>query len=114
MHLLAGIWPPNPIELAEGAALIALGGALKSVGSSSGSSAPSAPSVSGGGGGGVSAVAAAQQSATPNPVATPQKSVSINIQGSLYETDQTRQRLMAMIREAGDFTDFNLKQVGQP
>ncbi len=113
MHLLAGIWPPNPIELAEGAALIALGGALKSVGSSSGASAPSASSV-GGGGSGASAVTAANQSSAPAPVATPVKHVAININGSLFETDQTRQRLMSMIREAGDFTDFNLKAVGQP
>ncbi len=112
MHLLAGIWPPNPIELAEGAALIALGGALKSVGSSSGASAPSAGSVSGSGPSSGDAATAAGQA--PAPSATPHKSVSINIHGSLFETDQTRQRLMSMIREAGDYTDFNLKQVGQP
>ncbi len=112
MHLLAGIYPPNPIELAEGAALLALGGALKAVGSSSGASAPAASSV--GGGGAAASVAADKASSAPAPTASPHKSVAINIHGSLFETDQTRQRLMSMIREAGDYTDFNLKQVGQP
>ncbi len=112
MHLLAGIYPPNPIELAEGAALLALGGALKSVGSSSGASAPSASST--GGGGAAASVSADKAASTPAPKATPHKSVAINIHGSLFETDQTRQRLMSMIRESGDYSDFNLKQVGQP
>lgn len=114
LHLLAGIWPPNPVELAEGAALIALGGALKAVGTSSGASAPTVATPSGGGGATSVAAANAAGSSAPAPTANPQKAVSINIQGSLFETDQTRTRLMSMIREAGDFTDFNLKQVGQP
>lgn len=113
MHLLAGIWPPNPIELAEGAALIALGGALKSVGSSSGASAPSVSGSAASGGSGSIGQEPAKPSA-PTPSASPTKHVAINIHGNLFETDQTRNRLMEMIREAGDYTDFNLKQVGQP
>lgn len=41
------------------------------------------------------------------------KAVTLQIQGNYYETEQTRTRLMEMIREVGDFTDFNLKQVGK-
>ena len=114
--LLAGIATYDPVQAAEGAALIALGSAISAMGSSSGSS-----SASGGGG----SSSAAKSSSLPAPAnsaaaapapaaAQPTKHVAINIQGSLFETDQTRQRLMSMIREAGDFSDFNLKQVGQP
>ncbi len=110
MHLLAGIWPPNPIELAEGAALIALGGALKAVGTSSGSSAPSGGGGSGGigGSGPSSAVASA---ATP-PQAAQTKSFTLAVHGNIFETEQTKQRIVDLFRQSADATDYTFKTIG--
>ncbi len=112
--LLSSIWPPNPVGIAAGGALIAFGEALASVGQSSGASAPSASS--GGSSGGASATGLDQSQAaasTASPQAAQAKSLTVAISGNIFETDQTRTRLMDMIRQAGDFTDFNLKQIGQ-
>ena len=113
--LLMGLWPPNPVAIAAGGALIALGAALQSAGGGGGGS-----TVSGGGGGGgsvsaTSASATAPGGAQPTPqAAPPAKHISVNIAGHYMETDQTRTALMDIIRQAGDMTDFNLKQIGQP
>lgn len=107
---LAGGSPGGAIQIAEGGALIALGAALSSMGSSSGSSAPSAS------GGGASASAASpttQAAAAPTPAATQSKSLTVAFHGDYFDTDQTRTRFMDMIRQSGDFTDFNLLKVGQ-
>jgi len=112
--LLMGLWPPNPVAIAAGGALIALGAALKSMGSGS-SSGPSAGGVSS-----ASSASDASSSSVDSSASTTaatqaaKKTVSINIQGSYFETDQTRTRLMDIIRQAGDQTDFQLKQIGQP
>lgn len=114
-RLLSSIWPPNPLGIAVGGGLIALGAALKSMGQSSGSSGPStsAASVGGGGATGTDTSQMAAAGSAPQPTATQQKSLSVVVQGNIFDTDQTRTRLMDMIRQAGDFTDFNLKQIGQ-
>lgn len=106
-----GIGSMNPVAVAQGGVLVALGSALKSMGQSTGASAPSA---GGGGGGGESPGAPGAGAELPKAEASHKKMVSINIHGSYFETDQTRTRLMEMIRESGDFTDFNLNQIGQP
>jgi len=112
--LLMGLWPPNPVAIAAGGALIALGAALKSMGTGS------SGGVSAGGGGGASASAADTSSTIDSSAQTTaatqaaKKTVSINIQGNYFETDQTRTRLMDIIRQSGDQTDFQLKQIGQP
>jgi hypothetical protein len=110
--LLAGIGTYDPVKIAEGAALIAFGSAVSAMGTGG-----SKVSSSGGGssGGGSSAAPATQASAStsPSPVAAQSKSLTVAISGNIFETDQTRTRLMDMIRQAGDFTDFNLKQIGQ-
>lgn len=121
MMLAAGLWPPNPIAIAGGGALIALAGLLRSQsgGASKGLGGGGGGAGAGGGGGagaapaGATATEAAMTEAKPAIQQTQQKAVAINISGSYYETEQTRTRLMEMIREAGDFTDFNLKQIGQ-
>lgn len=40
------------------------------------------------------------------------KGVSINIQGSYFETEQTKTRLMDLVRQASDGQDYNLVKVG--
>lgn len=99
------------IQIAEGGALIALGSALAAMGSGS----KGVPSSSGGGGGSSAAATApaSQPAAAPTPQAQQQKSLTVAINGNIFDTDQTRTRLMDMIRQSGDFTDFNLLKIGQ-
>lgn len=121
MMLAAGLWPPNPVAIAGGGALIALAAALRSQSQGSSKGIGGGGGSAGAGGGATAAGSNTNQTATemaqaetkPTITETQKKSVSINIAGSYYETEQTRTKLMDMIREAGDFTDFNLKQIGQ-
>lgn len=114
--LADGIGSFNPIQIAEGGVLLALGSMLSSMGTSTGSS------VSAGGGGGSSGGSASAastgdtataQSLTP-AAAAQKKTVTVQIMGHYFETEQTRTKMMDLIRQSGDFTDFNLKQIGQP
>lgn len=116
--LLASIWPPNPVGLAGGAALLALAGFLRSQSGGSG----------GGGGGAVGSSVGANmstsdtgfgtgaQTAAPaspgNLEAAPQKSVNLTIHGNYYDSNETKLALMDMIRQATDATDFNYFKVG--
>jgi hypothetical protein len=110
--ILAGIGTYDPIQIAEGGLLVALGSALSSMGSGS----QSAPSSSGGGGGGALTAStgstAGSASQAPTPQAQQQKSLTVAINGNIFETDQTRTRLMDMIRQSQDMTDFSLKNIG--
>lgn len=117
LMLLSSVWPPNPIGLAGGAALIALGGYLNGLSGGS-SSASSSPAVSASGGSGMyltppGAAPLASTGATPSAVtAAPQKAVTINIQGNYMDTEQTRQALVQMIRTEQDATDYNINKLG--
>lgn len=108
--LLASIWPPNPAGLAAGAGLIALAGYLRS-------QAQGKQAFAGGGAGGltggVSEGGVGQALPGVDMKEKEKKMVSINVEGNYFETDQTRTRLMEIIRESSDFTDFTLKQIGQ-
>jgi hypothetical protein len=101
----------NVPKLAAGAALIALSGYLRSqaAGGKAGGLGGAGAGVGGGGGFGGGApeqnVAANQQE---------KKSVTIAIQGNYFDTDQTRTRLLEMIREGTDATDFRYVQIGTP
>lgn len=113
-ELLAfGIGSFNPVPIAQGGALIALASMLRSQGGGGGGSSLSA---SGGGGGGSAVGGSTETGTLPESkpqVQEPKKAVSINIHGSYYETEQTKTRLMEMIREVSDATDFSFKQIGQ-
>lgn len=99
----------NVPKLAAGAALVALSGYLRSQaqGGKAGGLGGAGAGVGGGGGFGGGApeqnVAANQQE---------KKSVTIAIQGNYFDTDQTRTRLLDMIREASDYTDYKYVQIG--
>lgn len=114
--LLAGLWPPNPIELGAGAALVALGGKLGSM--------ASAPSASGGSSSasgaltsdttqGVGASAASANALTQDQTQQQKKTVTINYHGDFLSTDQTRQQFTEMVRRELDATDFNINSVGR-
>ncbi len=112
-HLINGIATYNFVEVAEGGALIALGAALSSMGSGSGSSASTSASSGGGGGGSDSAmVPSLGASASPAPAAAQQKHMTVAIHGNIFDTDQTRTRLVDMLRQASDATDFQFTKVG--
>lgn len=100
----------NVGEFGAGAALVALGAFLSSQGGGGGAGGPSV-GVGGGGAapsdlsGGMAAPAAPAQVAE-------KKAVSINVSGHFFETEQTKIRLVEMIRESSDATDFTIKSIG--
>lgn len=106
--ILASIFPPNPIGLAAGGGLIALAGFLRS--QSKGASDFGGGSFGGGGGGSAAGVTGPDNSTLAKQDS---KAVSITVQGSYFETEQTRTRLVDMIRESSDFTDFSFRQIGK-
>lgn len=120
MLLLSSIWPPNPLGLAAGAGLLALGGALKSAAGagSAGSTMPSSPSVA------ATASGAAPKIVETTPkdtdMASPempqqqraQRTVQVNIAGNYLETDQTKRMLMDLMRQETDATGFAYNQIG--
>lgn len=109
--LLEGMWPPNPVAIAAGGGMIALSAAMRSAagGSSSGGGAGAG---AGGGGGGPGGSSPQDISSKPEPEEQKKKSVTIQVQGNYFETDQTKQKLMEMIRENTDATDFKYQQIG--
>ncbi len=111
MMLLAGIFPPNPPAIAGGAALLVLGGYLKS--QASGTSALGAGSSIGGmtgiGEGGVGSV---QTTDLAQRQQNQEKSTQLVIQGSIFDSESTRRRITELVREAQDSTDFSIQKVG--
>lgn len=116
---LAGTPPlfiPNAGGMAAGLGLMAFSGVLKGLaGGGGGSSA----STGGGGGGGASSsaatVAAPAQSApqSNNYTQTKQSQLNINVQGSIFDSDQTGRRLVDLIRGQSDQADYRVLQIGQ-
>lgn len=108
----------NPAEAVAGAALIALGSWLKGqAGGSGGSSSGSAPSGdSGSATGGTTPTDNSQTQASSVGPATetqaPKAGVTIQIQGHLFQNDQTRNWLVDQIRAAGDISDYKIQSIG--
>jgi hypothetical protein len=115
--LLAGLWPPNPVELGAGAALVALGsklGSMSSPPSTSGGGAPGSSNASlASSAAGTTAQASGLSGQVDQSQANPQKTVTVHFNGDFLSTDQTRQQLMEMIRRESDATDFKYVQVGK-
>lgn len=122
MLLLASIWPPNPVGIAAGAGLLALGGALRTL---AGGSATQVAGATGGGTGdtAVQGYGTQVQSSTGGGAGTggidpssmragPQRTVSINVQGNYFDTDSSRRQMMEMIRQESDATAFEYNQIG--
>ena len=114
--LAASLWPPQPLGLLAGGALVALGSKLKSLAGGGGSSIGAS---SGGGGGGTASDIASQ--AVPDTASTlaqaqdaqKQRAVTIQVQGNYFETEQTKRTLMEMIRQETDATSFSYVQINQ-
>lgn len=123
LMLLSSIWPPNPLGLAGGAALLALGGALKSLAGSggAGSTMPSSPSTQASASGSAPKTVSTESTPATEPsMATPdmnqqqraQRTVQVNISGNYLETDQTKRMLMDLMRQETDATGFAYNQIG--
>lgn len=117
--IASSIFPPNPLGLAAGIGLSTLAGLLRSL---AGGGASSASLPTGGAGGGNLGQAGNSglytpdtplaQAPTPNEHTSPRKMVTIQVMGSYFETEQTRTRLVELVREASDATDFKILSVG--
>lgn len=121
--MLSGVWPPNPIALAGGAALIAFGGALKSLSggssttTSTGAASTSPTTVSATNGGTTTTTAGNSGNvSSPNSLSSmqsvPQRVVSVNIAGNYFDTSTTRLQLMNMIRQETNATSFEYNTIG--
>lgn len=122
LMLLSSIWPPNPLGIAGGTALLALGGALKSAAGSSGagSTIAASPSIQ------AESAGSAPRLADPNAqtqdqseavnnmngMQRVQRTVQVNIAGNYLETDQTKRMLMDLMRQETDATGFAYNQIG--
>lgn len=119
LELAKGLAPPplgSPLDLIAGAALLALGGAFQALGGDSSSG-------SGGGGGGGSAQGGeagptgfgtrTDEAPSVASVSQPQKSLTLQVQGNYFDTDDTRTKLVDILRSASDVSDYRVLQIGQ-
>jgi hypothetical protein len=104
---LKGIAKHDPTEIAAGAGLMTLAGFLRS---QAGGGGGSGSGDSGGGGG--SYGGGNSSNAAPEVKETPKKAVSVTVQGSYFETEQTQRRLVELIRQESDATDFSFRNIG--
>jgi hypothetical protein len=88
--------------------LIALSGFLRSQGGGSSGGGGGGGSVSGGGDGGSASLTTDSGQPAVSEKAQ-NKAVTIQVMGNYFETEQTKTRLVEMIREASDATDFTIK-----
>lgn len=104
--LMEGIGLYDGVKIAQGGALLALSGLLRSMAGGGGGSA--------GGAGGGAGAASPNNPALEKPTLDEdkKKSVTIQVQGNYFETEQTKTRLVEMIRETNDATDYKIQQIG--
>ncbi len=113
MYLAMGMVPGGQGYLAGGAALLALSGALHALAGGGGGSSMGSGGGGGGGGGFSSDSSGGAASDQSMAAAAPQKSVTIQVMGHYFETEATKTKLMDMVRDATDATDFKYVQIGQ-
>lgn len=110
--LASGIGTMNGVEIAQGGALIALAGLLRSQAGGEGGGGVGGASGGGGAGGGGGSGGGGYINDKPQLSEDKKKSVSLQVMGNYFETEQTKTRLMEMIRENTDATDFKYQQIG--
>jgi hypothetical protein len=99
----------NAPAAAAGAGLLALAGFLRSQARATrgfGGADTGGAGTPGFGG----AIVSPDNRATPEEA--PRKSVTLQVMGNIYETDETKTRLVELIRQATDATDFKYQQIG--
>jgi len=110
--LASGIGTMNGVEIAEGGALIALSGLLRSQAGSAGGGGVGGGSSGGGGGGGGASPSSSAITEKPQLAEDAKKNVTVQVMGHYFETEQTQTRLLEMIRASTDGTDFKYQQIG--
>jgi hypothetical protein len=115
--LLEGLWPPNPVAIAGGGALLALGGYLKGQAKGATGASPNVSASAGGGDTGSGVTSSTQpstdsSSSGPSTTQNPSASVSFTVQGNLYSSNEAKLEMMDIMRSATDATDFKYTQVG--
>lgn len=115
--MLASLFPFNPAVFAAGAALEVIAGALGQAGSSTSAATAVSNSASTASTGvpGSTSPALLSSSATPSIAsqqATQTPQVSINVQGSVFDSPATGMRMVDLIRQASDQTGYNYVQIG--
>lgn len=111
--IASSIFPPNPLGLAAGAGLSILAGVLRGAAGGGGSSSIATPSTAAGGGVvGADSIVASAGDTTSTQQQTQKKSVTIQIQGNLFDTDATRIRIAELVRDSADASDFKVQSVG--
>jgi len=110
--LASSIWPPNPLGLAAGGALVALGSKLSSMGSSSSSSVSSGVSA----GGGSASSAAPSAASSPLTSAASQtvshQSTNLVFNGPILSDATTQRWITDAVRGAADAQNFTVQSVG--
>lgn len=107
--LASGIGTGNGVQIAQGGALIALAGLLRS---QAGGASGGVGGAGGGGGGGGGGAAPGGGFEKPELEEQKKKSVTVQFNGPYFETEQTKRRLVELIREESDATDFKYDQIG--
>jgi hypothetical protein len=110
--MLAGLKPGAQHLLGAGAGLMALAGVLRSQARGSSSSFGGADSGGPGTPGFGGTIVSPADSTRPEAEQAPRKSVTLQVMGNIYETEDTKTRLVQLIRDATDATDFKYQQIG--
>jgi hypothetical protein len=116
--LLSSIWPPNPVGMAGGAAMLVLAGFLRGQAGGGAKGGGGGGDMGGGGYGAafgdmdLPARAQADQESRLEESQQTRKAVTIQVMGNYFETEQTKRQLAEIIREHQDATDFTFKQIG--
>lgn len=105
--LAEGIGTYDGVKIAEGGALLALSGLIRGLAGGGGGG-----SSSSGGGGAGSSLQPENTLQKPELQEQQKKSVTIQVSGNYFETEQTKTRLTEMIRESSDATDYKFQQIG--
>lgn len=109
------VYPPNPLGLAAGFALIALGGAIHAMAGSGGGGSKGYASGGGSGGGGdyspdTSSSFGVQPDLEKDAVA--KRSLTLQVQGDFLNSEESQRRILQIVRDASDTTDFKYVQIG--
>lgn len=97
--------------IAAGVAATVLGGAMMALAGGGGQAATGSGATAQGGAASGGAASLDSSSSAPKIEEQKHKAVTINIQGSYFETEQTKIRLVEMIRESSDATDFAFRSL---
>jgi hypothetical protein len=101
----------DPTKAAAGAALLVLSGVLRALAGQAGGGGGIGGGGGGGGGGYVGASSSSQTAQNP-PEQQAQGQLVVNIQGDFLSTEESQRKILQVVRDATDSTDFKYVQIG--